>query len=71
MNFENYKHQNIDIMKKIFSNKCDSDFEYFISARNKIEENEINNRWDYDKYWQINKTFFRIDQKNKNVNYIE
>lgn len=52
VNFENYKHQNIDIMKKIFSNKCDSDFEYFISARNKIEENRVSY---CSSYWRKNR----------------
>lgn len=71
INFKDYKHQNIDIIKKIFSNKFDSDFEYFISARNRIEESEINDRWDYDKYWQTNKTFFDIAPKRENISYIE
>ncbi len=68
MNFKNYKHNNIDIIKNILSNNKElENYKYFVTARNFIKNIEIWYKNKYDSYWHWNKTFYEDTFYNENI----
>lgn len=62
IDFSKYNDTEIESLKKFVLEKLwINNLNYFLSARNKIEKKQIFDRWEFDRYWHSNKTFYDIN----------